>query len=214
MTGMETAALTRATNDQSAVSLKNWQRVRPCTVTSATPAASARRASSGALRLAWSQPIRIFSVTGTRTAPTTASINPMRVIEIAHQCAAGELAGDLAGRTAHVDVDDVGAEPFRDAGTLGHPVRFAPGKLHGEGTLARKLGPAQHVAALAHQFFAGDHLGDDKPRPKPVCGLPERQIRDARHRGQHHAVREADRADREARRGAITGLQTRSPPGS
>ena len=36
---------------QSARPLKNWQRVRPCTVMSCTPAASARRASSAALRL-------------------------------------------------------------------------------------------------------------------------------------------------------------------
>ena len=55
----------RARRLQSASPLKNWQRVRACTVTSCTPAASARRASSGALRLAWSQPSRILSVTGT-----------------------------------------------------------------------------------------------------------------------------------------------------
>src|SRR6056297_3234064 len=40
-----------------------------------TPAASARRASSGALRKLSFQPSRVFSVTGTLTAPATASIS-------------------------------------------------------------------------------------------------------------------------------------------
>ena len=40
-----------------------------------TPAASARRASSGALIVVSSQPSRIFSVTGTAVAPTVASIS-------------------------------------------------------------------------------------------------------------------------------------------
>ena len=48
--------------------------MRPCTVTIATPAASARRASVAALREASSQPSRIFTLTGTSTAPTTAAI--------------------------------------------------------------------------------------------------------------------------------------------
>ena len=61
--------------DQSASPLYIWLRVRPCTVTSFTPRSSAICASSGAFRLAWSQPIRIFTVTGTFTAFTVASIS-------------------------------------------------------------------------------------------------------------------------------------------
>ena len=117
---------------QSARPLKNWQRVRPCTVIILTPAASARWASSAALRLLSSQPSRIFSVTGTRTARTTASISDQGVIEIAHQRAARELAGHLARRAAHVDVDDVGAHPLDDARAFRHPVGFAADELNDE----------------------------------------------------------------------------------
>jgi hypothetical protein len=49
--------------------------VRPCTEIICTPAASARRASSGALRERSSQPSRIFNVTGTFTAAIVASIS-------------------------------------------------------------------------------------------------------------------------------------------
>ena len=48
--------------------------MRPWTVIIRIPRFSAIRASSGALRLEWSQPIRIFSVTGTFTALTVASM--------------------------------------------------------------------------------------------------------------------------------------------
>ena len=47
--------------------------MRPWTVTIFTPRSSAIRASSGALRLSWHQPIRILSVTGTFTAFTVAA---------------------------------------------------------------------------------------------------------------------------------------------
>ena len=75
MTGIETASLTLRTNAQSALPLYIWLRVRPWTVTILTPRSSAIRASSGALRSAWSQPIRIFTVTGTSTAFTVASMS-------------------------------------------------------------------------------------------------------------------------------------------
>ena len=75
ITGTETASLTRLTNAQSASPLYSWQRVRPCTVIILTPRSSAIRASSGALRLLWSQPILILSVTGTPTALTVASMS-------------------------------------------------------------------------------------------------------------------------------------------
>ena len=45
------------------------------------------------------------------------------VIEIAHQRRAGGAVGDLLGRAAHVDVDDVRALRLRDAGAFRHPMR-------------------------------------------------------------------------------------------
>src|SRR3546814_6083398 len=74
MTGRFTASLTLRINDQSAVPLYIWQRVRPWTVISCAPRSSAIWASSGALRLLWSNPMRILTVTGTFTALTVASI--------------------------------------------------------------------------------------------------------------------------------------------
>ena len=99
-------------------------------VTIFTPACSARRASIGALSVASSQPSRILTVTGTSTAPTTASISDSGVVEVAHQRRAGIAAGHLLGRAAHVDVDDVGALARGDARGLGHVARLAAGKLH------------------------------------------------------------------------------------
>ena len=59
------------------------------------------------------------------------------VIEVAHQRAARQLARHLARRAAHVDVDDVGAEPLGDAGALRHPARLAAGELYDEGDSSR-----------------------------------------------------------------------------
>ena len=75
ITGTCTASFTRRTNPQSASPRYSWHRVRPWTAIIATPRSSAIRASSGALRLAWSQPMRILSVTGTSTALTVAAIS-------------------------------------------------------------------------------------------------------------------------------------------
>ena len=47
--------------------------VRPCTATAAAPACSSAAASAGALHEPLSQPRRILTVTGTATAPQTAS---------------------------------------------------------------------------------------------------------------------------------------------
>ena len=74
MTGMDTASFTLRTKRQSALPLYIWLRVRPWTVIIFAPISSAIRASSGALRLSWHQPMRIFTVTGTFTAFTVASI--------------------------------------------------------------------------------------------------------------------------------------------
>ena len=47
--------------------------MRPCTAIIRMPQSSAMRANSGALRLVWSQPVRILRVTGSATALTVAS---------------------------------------------------------------------------------------------------------------------------------------------
>ena len=52
------------------------------------------------------------------------------MIEIAHQSGAGGPVGHLLGGAAHVDVDDLGALRFGNAGALRHPKGFAAGELH------------------------------------------------------------------------------------
>ena len=73
MTGMLTACLTSRIVFQSASPPYICMRVRPCTATALTPTSSSILASSTALMLPLSQPRRIFAVTGTLTARTTAS---------------------------------------------------------------------------------------------------------------------------------------------
>ena len=108
-TGTETASTTGRTAAQSACPLKNWQRVRPCTVMSLHPSATARRARSGAF------PSRCL-------VPAQAHLERhryldreedhglderLRMIEIAHESRARQLSRDFARWAAHVDVDGV-----------------------------------------------------------------------------------------------------------
>ena len=106
------------------------------------PQSSAMRASRGAFRLAWSQPMRIFSVTGTGTARTVASRMRGGGDLVAHQRAAGHLADrDLLHRAAEIDVDDVGAATDGDPRRLGHRRRIAAGELDGATGAAVELRP-------------------------------------------------------------------------
>ena len=73
MTGIDTSLTICAMVSYSAAPLKRSARVLPCTVSSCMPDASAIRAILTPLRLAESVPVRIFSVTGTAVAFTTAS---------------------------------------------------------------------------------------------------------------------------------------------
>ena len=72
-TGMDTARLTAAIVSYSTAPTNRQARVRPCTASAAMPARSAMRAMVTALRASGAGPVRIFSVTGTGTAATTAS---------------------------------------------------------------------------------------------------------------------------------------------
>ncbi len=201
-TGMATASLTSRTRDQSAVPLKKQQRVRPCTVTMRTPAASARRASSGALSDRVSQPRRILRVTGTRDGGDDGFDQRQRVVEVAHQCAAGELAGHLTCRAAHIDVDDVGAARLGDSRALGHPLSFAAGELYDEWYCAAAVDLAHDLQALVGQVFAGDHLGHDQAGAQRLGGIAHGQVADAGHGRQQGGVWQADRADRQRPRRA------------
>ena len=73
ITGTDTASFTALIYDQSACPLYICSLVRPCTAIAATPVDSMRLAKSTTLMESLSQPMRIFTVTGTSTALTAAS---------------------------------------------------------------------------------------------------------------------------------------------
>src|SRR5262245_21922175 len=75
-TGSRVAAFTSRIVSYSALPPNPQARVRPWIASSRTPACSAMRATRTAFRFSGSQPVRIFSVTGTSTAFTTASRMP------------------------------------------------------------------------------------------------------------------------------------------
>ena len=46
------------------------------------------------------------------------------------------------------------------AGAYEHPLRLAPGQLHGKQRAGeRALGTADHICTIFHQLSAGDHFG-------------------------------------------------------
>ena len=105
-----------------------------------------------------------------------------RVIEIAHQRRAGQALGHLAGRTAHIDVDNVGSGISGNFGALGHPVRLAPGQLDHAGCqrgIQRRL--ANHVAAACGQCIRGDHFRYHHAGPETLGLATEGQIGHAGH---------------------------------
>ena len=90
------------------------------------------------------------------------------VAEVAHQRRAGQLARDLAGRAAHVDVDDVGAQLFRHARPFRHPARLAARQLYDEGSKIPANCPFTHAVAVLDQVFARHHLRRDERGPQKM----------------------------------------------
>ena len=74
ITGSDVFAFTSAITSQCAWPVNFSERARACTVTHFTPERSSTFATSGALVEVWSHPMRIFAVTGSRTAFTTAVV--------------------------------------------------------------------------------------------------------------------------------------------
>jgi hypothetical protein len=69
-------------------------------------------------------------------------------------------------RTAHIDVDDVGASGFGDPRAFRHPTDLASGELNDmradTGCLASQLGHRP----LVYEIVARRHFGNDKTSPK------------------------------------------------
>jgi hypothetical protein len=81
-----------------------------------------------------------------------------RMIEIAHQRRAGLTAGDMTRRTAHIDIDDVGAGRFRNPCALRHPMRLATRELNDVRSDAGGLAAQKRHRPAVHEFVAGGHL--------------------------------------------------------
>ncbi len=94
----------------------------------------------------------------------------------------------MTRRATHVDVDDVGAGSFRDAGAFGHPVRLAARELHDMKRVAVALGTQNRARVSLHQILARRHLGDDKTGPKSGSQSPERRVGHAGHRRKNDVV--------------------------
>ncbi len=135
-------------------------------------------------------------MTGTRDAPTVASISFHGVVYVAHQRRAGESARHLPRRAAHVDIDDVCAEVLREARTFRHPVLFTSCKLNDEGRqLLTALSATHHVGPFAKQRVACDHLGNNEPRAMCVGHEAEGLVCHARHGREKHWIAEPDWPD-------------------
>jgi len=109
-----------------------------------------------------------------------------RVVEVAHQRRAGQLARHLARRASHVDVNNVGAEPFGNTRALRHPACVASCELYNEGRELPALGAAMGIMPRAHQVLACHHLGYDEAGAEPMHDPAERKVGHARHRREQH----------------------------
>ena len=144
---------------------------------------------SGALRLASSQPSRIFTVTGTRRGVDRRLDDAERQVGLAHQRRAGIAVRHPLGRAAHVDVDDVARRPpprparpraiQRARGRrAGRHATSSPSPSAAQARLFRRRG-----AALRRRPF-----GHDEARAEALRRAAERQVGDAGHRREEGAA--------------------------
>ena len=114
---------------------------------------------------------------------------------VAHQRRAGMAVDHLLHRAAEIDVDDPRPAIGVELGRLGHHPRLAAGELHRHRLLiGAALRHRHRLARLADHRLAGDHLGDDKPGSEPLDEAAERQIADARHRGEDDRIVEREQS--------------------
>ena len=168
--GIRTCRLTSAIVRYSASPSKRHARVRPWIASAAMPESSAMRAIRTALRVSRSHPVRIFSVTGTVTADTTAArMRATRGSSRSSAEPASRLQTFLAG-TSHVEVDDLRARVYVAARGVGHRVRIATRDLHDP-----RLGLVGVIATTARQLgipepFVGRRASRPRRAWRPSSG--------------------------------------------
>ena len=117
------------------------------------------------------------------------------MIEIAHQRRAGIARRHLLRRTAHVDVDDLGACGIGGPGPFGHPSLLTSGELHDMGSLPRRLRPQVCLGVADRQLVARDHFRNHKAGAVLPSQPAEGRVADARHGRHEHAIAELDPAN-------------------
>jgi hypothetical protein len=103
------------------------------------------------------------------------------MIEIAHQRRSRLAAGDMARRTTHVDVDDVGAGGFSDPRSFAHEARLAAGELHDMRANAGRFAAQPRNCPAPHQIVACSHFRDHESRTQPLRQTSEGGIGHPRH---------------------------------
>ncbi|MDT4865398.1 hypothetical protein FQZ97_1001970 [compost metagenome] len=115
-TGIDTACLIAAMLSYSASPLYRSARVRPCTASATIPSCSAIFATSRPFLFCRSQPVRIFRVTGTATAATTAcKISRTRLSSFSRAEPAALLQTFLAGQPILMSIICAPKATFRRA---------------------------------------------------------------------------------------------------
>ena len=116
-----------------------WARVRPCTLSSSAPSATAMRANSGALMERVVPARSASSPTACRRKPARmARTMRGRARQIAQQRRAGAVADELLHRAAHVQVDPVDALAARRRAGLAEDLRLRAEELERDRRLARR----------------------------------------------------------------------------
>ncbi len=110
------------------------------------------------------------------------------MVEIAHQRRTGLAAGHVPRRTAHVDVDDVGAGGFRNPRAFRHPAGLAARELNDMRTYSGRLASQPRHRAAIDEIIAGGHFGDDESGAKRSRQTPKRRVGNAGHRREKDPV--------------------------
>ncbi len=138
-----------------------------------------------------SQPVRIFSVTGTSTRATTASRIAATSGSSLQQRRARHDVADLLCRATHVDVDDLRAALDVVARGFGHHGGSAPAICTTIGSdFAGVVGAAHATSGAPELRIRRDHLRHRIARAESLAQLPERPVGDARHGRDEQIVRD------------------------
>lgn len=112
-----------------------------------------------------SQPVRIFSVTGTLAAATTA--DTIRATNCGSRIsAAGQHVAHFLGRTAHIDVDDLRPVIHIEARRVGQRGRVGAGDLHADRIrLTSMIHPRARFCGVPESRVGNRHFRHHKPAP-------------------------------------------------